>query len=228
MSHMRRLVPAIVAAALVAAVPAAARIIEIGQTADHPPTSCPGTTCRTITRTTGFVTRAGATHRPVTAAHTGRIVAVTLQLGNPNDKQIHFFNGQFGGTARFQVTVLHPGKNLLMTTVAQSEQYKLQPYFGHTVQIALRTSLPIKRGDIAAVTVPTWAPMLAVDLGGTSSWRAARGESTKCTDFSTQTAQTGLNQMARYRCLYSTARPIYSVTEISDPSPLPIVVTPTK
>jgi hypothetical protein len=211
--------------ALAAAVPAAAKIIEVGQTPDNPAASCPGTNCRTVTRTTGFLTRAGGLKRPVTAAENGRVVAVTLRLGAPDANQIKFFNQTYGGPARLAVTILSPKKKLHFRVVAQSEQYYLQPGFGQTVQIALHQSLRIRKGQIVGITVPTWAPLLAVNLGGTSSWRASRGTG-KCNDFSTQTAQLTVGADTQYRCLYSTARLTYSVTEIADPNPRPTVVPP--
>jgi hypothetical protein len=222
---MRRRIPYVVGVliALGVAVPAAAKIVEVGATPDTPAPSCPGTSCRTVTRTTGFLTRAGALKRPVTAAENGRVVAFTLRLGAPDANQIKFFNTTYGGTSRAAVTILQPQAKLNFKVVSQSEQYFLQPGFGQTVQIALHRSLRIRKGQIAAITVPTWAPILAVNLGGTSSWRASRTTG-NCNKFSTQTAQVTIGQTTQYRCLYSTARLTYSVTEIVDPNPRPTAV----
>jgi hypothetical protein len=225
MHSMRRRIPYVAAGliALAVAVPAAAKIVEVGATPDTPAPSCPGTSCRTVTRTTGFLTRAGALKRPVTAAENGRVVAFTLRLGAPDATQIKFFNTTYGGPARAAVTILEPKAKLNFKVVSQSEQYNLEPGFGQTVQIALHRSLRIRKGQIAAITVPTWAPILAVNLGGTSSWRASRTTG-NCNKFSTQTAQLAIGQMTQYRCLYSTARLTYSVTEIVDPNPRPTAV----
>jgi hypothetical protein len=212
--------------ALAVAVPAAAQIVEVGQTTDTPPASCPGTNCRTVTRTTGFLTRAGALQKPVAATQNGRVVALTLRLGAPDANQIKFFNTTYGGPSRIGVTILAPRPKLNFKVISQSEEYALQPSFGQTVQIALHQSLRIRKGQIAAITVPTWAPLLAVNLGGTSSWRASRGTG-KCNDFSTQTAQLTVGAQTQYRCLYTTARLTYSVTEIVDPNPRPTAVPPT-
>jgi hypothetical protein len=212
--------------ALAVAVPAAAKLIEVGATPDTPPVSCPGTDCRTVTKTTGFMTRAGTLMRPTTATDNGRIVAFTVRLGTPDANQIKFFNQQYGGPARAMITILSPKPKLNFKVVSQSEQYYLQPAFGTTAQIALHRSLRIRKGEIAAITVPTWAPILAVNLGGTSSWRAARGLG-DCNKFAVQTSQATIGQTAQYRCLYSTARLTYSVTEITDASPRPTSVPPT-
>jgi hypothetical protein len=211
---------------LAVAVPAAAKIIEVGQTPDTPPASCPGTACRTVTRTTGFLTRAGGLQRPVTATENGWVVALTLRLGAPDANQIKFFDTTYGGPARIAVTILSPKRSLHFRVVSQSEQYYLQQSFGQTVQIALHQNLRIRKGQIVGITVPTWAPLLAVNLGGSSSWRASRGTG-KCNDFSTQTAQLTVGADTQYRCLYSTARLTYSVTEVADPAPRPPAVPPT-
>ena len=89
--------------------------------------------------------------------------------------------------------------------MAQGDPQKLQRYFGTTVQFALKESIPVKKGYVIALTVPTWAPALAVGLPGTTSWRATRGKG-KCNDFDAQTAQTGVNNITRAYCLYRTAR----------------------
>ena len=57
------------------------------------------------------------------------------------------------------------------------------------MQFPLKKSIPVKKGQIVALTVATWAPALAVSLGGDTSWRAARGRG-KCEDTAGQTAQT--------------------------------------
>jgi hypothetical protein len=215
------------ALALAAAAPAAARLIEVGATPDTPPVSCPGTDCRTVTKTTGFLTRAGSLTRPTVATDNGRIVAFTLRLGAPDPNQIKFFNQQYGGPSRAMVTILKVEPKLHFKVVAQSEQYYLQPAFGTTAQVALHKSLRIRKGQVAAITVPTWAPILAVNLGGTSSWRASRGLGS-CNKFSTQTAMATVGQDAQFRCLYSTARLTYTVTEVVDPSPRPTSVPPTQ
>jgi hypothetical protein len=80
----------------------------------------------------------------------------------------------------------------------------------------LTTSIRVRKGWVVALTVPTWAPALAVGLGADTSWRASRGRG-KCDDTSLQTAQMAANQLAQYFCLYRTARLTYTATLIADP-----------
>ena len=49
------------------------------------------------------------------------------------------------------------------------------------MQFPLAKSIPVKKGWVVALTVPTWAPALAVGLGADTSWRASRGKGT-CED----------------------------------------------
>ena len=46
-----------------------------------------------------------------------------------------------------------------------SEPQKLEKYFGSTVQFALDKSIPVKKGWLVALTVPTWAPILTCKCG---------------------------------------------------------------
>ena len=84
------------------------------------------------------------------------------------------------------------------------------------MQFPLAKSIPVKKGWVVALTVPTWAPALAVGLGADTSWRASRGKGT-CEDTSTNTVQTQPNQLAQYYCLYRTARLAYSATLVTAP-----------
>ena len=53
---------------------------------------------------------------------------------------------------------------------------KLEKYFGKTAQFPLERSIPVKKGYIVALTVPTWAPALALGFGKDTSWRASRAK----------------------------------------------------
>jgi hypothetical protein len=201
--------------ALVAfAAPAQAKIIEIGQTTDTATPSCPRT-CNAISRTTGYQAKVGPKRGLFTVPQDGRIVAWTIQLSKPGPSQIKFFNENLGGEASAGISILRPGKHLFNRTISTSSIYKLTPFFGQTVQFALSKTLIVHKGDLIALNVPTWAPSLAVGLGGDTSWRASRAKD-KCRDTQTQTNQDpGKN--TQYLCLYRTARLLYSATLVTSP-----------
>ena len=221
---MRKLIPSaavLSAAALLAlSAPAGAEMIEIGKLDSAVKPGCPGTPCFAIGRTTGYQARAGATTTPMAAPKNGRIVAWTIVLSKPSSKQISYFDSKLGGASQAQITVLQrstsKSKKTTYTTVAQGEAVKLEPYFGRTSTFALRRSLPIRKNQVVALTVPTWAPSLATGLASDVSWRAARTKA-QCEDTQVQTAQTELKKSAAYDCLYKTARITYSATLVATP-----------
>jgi len=217
---MPRMSPFALAVGVALALPAVASadIIEVGKL-DPPATpSCPSKPCLALSRTTGYQAKVGATRGLMTIPKNGRIVAWTISLGKPGAKQVAFFNDKLGGESQAQITILNPRRKLRSRAVAQGEPQKLTPFFGTTVQFALEKSIPVKKGWVVALTVPTWAPALAVGLGADTSWRASRGRGT-CEDTSTQTTQTMPNQLAQYFCLYRTARLAYTATLVTDPVP---------
>ena len=218
MTLRRTLIALAGAAAALAAGPAAAsaEIIEVGAVQPPSPPSCPARPCLAVSRTTGYQAKVGTTRSLMTIPKTGRIVAWTIALGNPGAQQTTFFNQRLGGESEAQITILNPRRRLRARAVAQGEPQKLQRYFGSTVQFPLERSIRVRKGWLVALTVPTWAPALAVGLGADTSWRASRGRG-KCEDTSNQTAQLAANQLAQYFCLYRTARLTYSATLIPDP-----------
>jgi hypothetical protein len=219
----RRLLPALAAlCGLGLALPtlSQAQIIEIGKIESSAKPGCPASVrpCFAASRMTGFQAKVGTNRGLMTIPKDGRIVAWTLGLGKPTSKEITFFNDKLGGAAQAQLTVLNPRGKLRYRAVRQGEPVKLQPYFGQTAQFPLVRSIPVKKGWVVGLTVPTWAPILATGLGGDTSWRASRGKGT-CQDTQTQTSQLRPNQLAQYYCLYRTARLTYSATLITTPTP---------
>jgi hypothetical protein len=208
-----------------AASTASAKTYELGASTDGTSVSCPDN-CFVVTRTTAMQVRTGTLRYPTTVPHSGRIVAFTLDLGSLSDRQIHFFNSTYGGTSRVQLAVLRPQARPKRSfqVVATTGIFKVQPFFGTSVQFPLKTTLAASKGDIIALTVPTWAPVLAVNLPQEDGWRASRADS--CTDLLTQTAQLAVGNATQYKCLYQTARVTYSATLIPTPvAPRPPTTT---
>ncbi|HWW91298.1 MAG TPA: hypothetical protein VNY35_11030, partial [Solirubrobacteraceae bacterium] len=171
-----------------------------------------------VSRTTGFQARVGPARSLLSVPRTGTIVAWTISLGKPSATQIKFFNTNEGGESEAGIAILRPQKkpNLAYKLVAASPTVKLQPYFGKTAQFPLEATLPVKKGDVVALSVPSWAPALALGFGNDTSWRASRPR-TQCTSTSSQTTHTAVGTTVQYYCLYQTARLTYSATLISTP-----------
>ena len=180
--------------------------------------SCPTSPCLAVSRTTGYQAKVGATNKPLMVPRNGSVVAWTIMLGKPNATQIKFFNANEGGAAQAGIAILRPQPkpNLTYKLVAQSPPISLQRYFGKTVEFPLETTLAVKKGDLVALTVPTWAPALALGFGKETSWRASRSKS-QCASTSTLSTHTQIGAAVQYYCLYQTARLTYSATLISTP-----------
>jgi hypothetical protein len=171
-----------------------------------------------VSRTTGFQVKVGTARSVVSAPRAGTIVAWTVMLGKPNATQIKFFDTNEGGEASAGIAILRPQKKVKLgyQLIAQSPIVKLEPYFGQTAQFPLEKTLVVKKGDVIALTVPTWAPTLALGFANTTSWRASRPK-TQCSSTGSQSTQTQIGGTVQYYCLYSTARLTYSATLISTP-----------
>jgi hypothetical protein len=186
----------------------------------NPPTapSCPASPCLAVSRTTGFQVKVGAAHNFLAASRSGSIVAWTISLGRPNSTQTKFFNANEGGVAEAGIAVLRlvPKPNLSYKLIASSPTVKLEPYFGKTAQFPLETTIRVRKGDMVALSVPTWAPALALGFGHETSWRASRPRS-QCASTSALSTQTAVGSTVQYYCLYQTARLTYSATLISTP-----------
>jgi hypothetical protein len=181
---MKRLITVIVAGCgLTLALPAGslATLAEVGVIpATTPPTvpSCPTPSCLAVSRTTGFQVKVETNVNPESAPRAGTVVAWTITLGKPNAAQIKFFNANEGGPASAGIAILRAQKSpkLGYKLVSQSPLVQLEPYFGKTAQFPLASTLPVKKGDVVALTVPSWAPALALGFGKGTSWRASRGK----------------------------------------------------
>ncbi len=193
---------------------AGAKIIEIGATPVQAVPACPGAPCLAVSRTTGYQAKVGSTRGLMVVPANGRIVAWTIALSKPSTPQVRFFTTKLGGASQAAISVLKVGSHLRDRVKFSSPLVPLTPYFGSVAQLPLTTSLPVLKGDLIALTVPTWAPALQVGLPGDTSWRASRPRN-KCKDNATQTAQLKVNDMAQYFCLYRTARVAYSATLVT-------------
>ncbi|HMH46175.1 MAG TPA: hypothetical protein VK538_00525 [Solirubrobacteraceae bacterium] len=221
---MKRTYPAIFAILVLAlALPAVApaTLAEVGvippTTSPETVPSCPASPCLAVSRTTGFQLKVAKNTTLMTVPRSGSIVAWTVMLGKPNATQIKFFNANEGGAAEAGVAILRAQKpKLTWKLIASSPTVKLQPYFGKTAQFPLERTIAVKKGDVVAMTVPTWAPALALGFGKDTSWRASRARR-QCASTSAQSTHTSIGSSVQYFCLYQTARLTYSATLVSTP-----------
>jgi hypothetical protein len=176
-----------------------------------------------LTRVTALETLRDGAAYPTKVKQGGLITAFTVGLSqlstnkSTQNTYIHFLDGTYGGTSRVALTILAPGggkkTQWRWKVMAQTPIYHVQPYLGSVVRIPLATPLAVSRGEVVALTTPTWAPVLTIDVNGKQfAYRQSR--KANCDNPpSTSQAQMTLGQIGSYGCDYPGTRLEYSATE---------------
>jgi hypothetical protein len=213
------------------------RVVVLGQTAETPPASCPGKIvnnnpikpCRVEGHVTGFQAIADGIARPYEAPFEGKIVAWSITLAKPStvetpttSNEVGFFDEFLGSPSQARIGILRPvegSKPPQYTLVRQSPLEVLNPYFGTTPIFALDHPLTVLQGQIVALTIPTWAPMFAVNVEDDNTWRGSRlpEHCLKTDDIQAGHPQQGVGKTKTYGCYYSNARLLYTATLVKKP-----------
>ncbi len=208
----------------------AAAVVELGAThtavtAPLCPANLPPAQCTIIlTRATAMETIRDGIVYPTTVTRPGRIVAFTVglsELSSSRSKRktfIHSLDLRYAGTTQIALTVLRasgPKRKRIWKVVATSPLFHVEPYLGFVVQIPLETTLPVARGDVIALSTPTWAPVLSIQQS-TKKFAYRQSRAANCANPpATPQAQLTINQTAKYGCNYPGTRPEYSATEVT-------------
>lgn len=213
------------------------RVVVLGKTDSTPRPSCPGrivnnvevVPCRVEGHVTGFQAIAGGVPRPYEAPFDGKIVAWSISLARPSrvdtektTDEVGFFNEFLGKPSKARIGVLRPVKDTKpprFKLVRQSPLQVLNPYFGSTVVFALDHPLTVLRGQVVALTIPTWAPMFAFNVAEDNTWRGSR-QPKHCSskeDIQGGHPQQGVGKTKTYGCYYSNARLLYTATLVKKP-----------
>ena len=191
--------------------------VVLGQTGTVPDPSCPDSPCQAVGSVTGFQISTDQTSLPFRVPRDGRVKSWSLTLAQPTNQQRSFFNGFFGTPPEARLAILRrvpetspPRFNLRR----QGSVRVLSPFLGRTVKFG--ASLPVDKGDIVGLTVPTWAPAFAQGLSSKNSWRASRlpGKCTDTTAVRQGEPQQRVGRRATYGCRYATARLLYTATVV--------------
>jgi hypothetical protein len=221
------------AAAVVPFADAGKKAATIGKTKHTPKPLCPakppenkpaaGTkkSCSVVGSVTGFQLKADGTPHLMRAPKGGKIVAWAVNISKPNKIERNAFGGlnffgtkKFGKEATARIGVITPKKKGKYKLLRQSPTVKLDQAFGEFHYITLNKPLKIKKGQIVALTVPTWIPALGSPNDKSGSWRASTGAK-KCVrgNNARQRAidarpQTKVGSSRSYGCIYN-ARLLY-------------------
>jgi len=213
------------------------RVVVLGKTAETPPASCPGkivnnvevTPCRVEGHVSGFQAIAGGVPRPYEAPFDGKIVAWSITLAKPSTtetetttNEVGFFDEFLGRPSQARIGILRPveeSKPPKYTLVRQSPLEILNPYFGTTPIFALDHPLSVLKGQIVALTIPTWAPMFAFNVDADNTWRGSRlpEHCASKEDIQNGNPQQGVGKTKTYGCYYSNARLLYTAVLVKTP-----------
>lgn len=203
------------------AAPGAGRTtVILGKTPNAPDASCPETPCRAIGSVTGFQIRNEEGSLPFRVSRNGEITAWTVTVSHPTASQRAFFNGFFGRPPEAHLAILkrvpgsHPPRYRLRR---QSPVRLLSPYLGQTVRFKLADPLRVRKGNVVALSIPTWIPAFAFDLSPANAWRASRqpGHCTNATDLRQGKPQQVVGSRRIYGCRYEGARLLYTATLVT-------------
>jgi hypothetical protein len=99
----------------------------------------------------------------------------------------------------------------------QSEIFRVDRYFGSSPTFVLDSPLKISKGNIVALTVPTWAPAFAVGLPRNNWWRSSRRKG-QCGNVSQRAAMGDVGGLKTFGCTYKEgARLMYTATYVPAP-----------
>ena len=215
-----------VSLALALAPAASARVVEVGAVPNSTvKPSCPADPCEAAVRVTAIQGhQAGGRKNPYYIRRDGYIVAFTVQLSQPSDEQMAFFNDNFGTPPQVRLSVVRRGDTrktrLNYRLISQSDLYDVDKYLGSTPTFVLDPPLRVKKTNWIAITVPTWAPIFANNLTNSDWWRSSRAkgrcEPPRSLD---QFAMQVLRDVSVFGCTYHGARLLYTATYIPDPAP---------
>lgn len=189
----------------------------IGNTKRSPDPACPKDTnrnpCVAVGSVTAFQVEADGKERLMRAPEDGRLLGWAIDLARLRDRQREFFgskeiygNERYGSSPTARIAVLKGVQGPNYKLKQQSPVVELGPLLGNKQFITLNDPLPIKKGEILALTYPTYAPNLALDVNPRQNeWRASRQKG-KCNDEQATRAdpQQNVGSTREYGCDFNT------------------------
>lgn len=216
-------------AALVAviAIPSADAINAkvMGRTKHTPKPTCPAKRthgqCSVIGSVTGYMIRADGKKHPFHVFKDGAIVAWAIDLSKPDKDERNVFEGlfhndTFGAHPSARISVIKAKSHKKYKLVKQSPAIDLKRFLGRKQIFTLNKPLRVRKGQVIALSTPTWASAFA--LPGSpkdNQWRASR-QPRKCNtdkdhrdNITASRPQQKVGSQRKYGCVYTGARLTY-------------------
>lgn len=196
----------------------ARQAVVLGAGGPMPEARCPAK-CFGLAIVTGIQTKIDGMTSPYRVPFNGEITAWKLGLGKPDKAQRKFFQDRFGQRPQAGLAVLKQvrvkGKVRYLLR-KRSPLQGLNRVLGTNASFKLDKPIKVAKGNIIALTIPTWAPALAMPTGLTDqgySWRASRARSTCRKPISRKTSrpQQGVGSKREYGCRFDGEQLLYRV-----------------
>jgi hypothetical protein len=147
----------------------------------------------------------------------GWLVGFSVTLGNPRRGERTFYNKRWGKPASVRISILDPepakkdreNRKQRFRLHNQSEVRDIRPWFGKRVWITLRERMHVRKGQIIALTIPTWAPVLGKTGNRAERWRSSRDRRV-CENHYRVAPRQKIGKLRDYRCVYATTRLLYT------------------
>ncbi len=192
--------------------------VMLGAGGPLPEARCPEQ-CFGLAIMTGMQTKLNGITTPYRVPFDGEITAWQLGLGKPDRAQRKFFQERFGQLPKAGLAVLKKvrvdGKVRYLLRKRGPLQ-GLNRFLGTTATFKPNKPIKVNKGELIALTVPTWAPALAMPKGITRqgySWRSSRARSTCAKPISKETSrpQQAIGSKREYGCRFDGEQLLYRV-----------------
>ncbi len=201
-----------------AATAAKPKFVVLGDTGPMAAPRCPKQ-CLAMATVTGLPAKVNGKTAPYRVPFDGKITAWKLGLGKPTRSQRQFFAERFGDRPSAGLAVLKK------VTVDGKVRYLLRKRspieglnrgLGTVASYKLAKPVKVNKGNFVALTVPTWAPLMAMPDGITAAdnnWRASRNRGTCRKMITTRTSrpQQKLGSKRQYGCRFNGEQLLYRV-----------------
>jgi hypothetical protein len=213
----------------------ASKATVIGKTKNTPPPSCGDKqnpdACNAVGRVTGYMTVADGKKHPFNVFQNGKIVAWSIDLSRPFQTKKFpqreflgnlFQNKTFGKSPSARLAVIKRKEKHKFKLIRQSKPIDLSQFLGSKQTFTLNKPLRVKKGQVIALTYPTWASNFVyqhINVSG-NQWRASRVK--KHCEAKNPNSQKSVHRFVRkshsqqkvgstrpYECNYSQGRLLY-------------------